>query len=52
VIKSRRIRGEQHVARMGEMRMRKKILVGKLGGKVNIGDLGVDGMLILKEILK
>jgi len=47
VIKSRRMRWAGHVARMGEERGVYRVLVGKLEGKSNWGDLGVDGWIIL-----
>ena len=50
VIKSRRMRWAEHVARMGEERGVYRVLVGKLEGKNHWGDLGVDGWVILGRI--
>jgi hypothetical protein len=44
-IKSRRIRGAGHVARMGEGRNVCRVLVGKLEGKDHLEDQGVDGKM-------
>ena len=50
VIKSRRMRWEGHVARMGEKRGVYRILLGKPQGRDHLGDPGVDGRVILKWI--
>jgi hypothetical protein len=42
---------EGHVARTAEIRNTYKIFVGKLEGKDNSEDLGVDGKIILDLIL-
>ena len=47
VIKSRRMRWAGHVARMGEERGVYRVLVGKPEGRRPLGDLGVDGWIIL-----
>ena len=47
VIKSRRMRWAGHVALMGEERGAYGVLVGKPEGKRPLGDLGVDGWIIL-----
>ena len=47
VIKWRRMRWVGHVARMGEVRGVYRVLVGKLEGRRPLGDLGVDGWIIL-----
>ena len=43
VIKSRRMRRAEHVARTGDERGAYRVLVGKPEGKNHWGDLGVDG---------
>jgi hypothetical protein len=48
VIKSRRIRWAEHVARMGEMRNVYKILIGKPEGRNHSEDLRVYGKIILQ----
>ena len=50
VIKSRRMRWAEHVARMGEERGVYWVLVVKPEGKRPLGDLGVDGCIILRRI--
>jgi len=50
VIKSRRIRWAGYAARMGEERGVYRVLVGKPKGKRPLGDLGVDGWIILGRI--
>ena len=54
VIKSRRMRWAGHVARMGEERGVYRVLVGKPEGRRPpgrpLGDLGVDGLIILGRI--
>ena len=47
VIKSRRMRWARHVARMDEERVVYRVLVGKPEGRRPLGDLGVDGWIIL-----
>ena len=47
VIKSRTMRWAGHVARMGEERGVYRVLVGKPERKKPLGDLGVDGWIIL-----
>jgi hypothetical protein len=52
MITARRMRWEEHVARMGEMRNAYKILVRKPEAKRALGeDLDLDGSIILKWIL-
>jgi hypothetical protein len=48
VIKSRRMRWVEHVARMGDMRNSDNTLVGKPEGKSHLEDLGVGGRKILE----
>ena len=50
VIKSRRMKWAGHVARMGEERGAYRVLVGKPEGKRPLGNLGVDGWIILELI--
>ena len=52
VIKSRRMRWAEHVARMEEGRVVHKVLVGKPEGKNHLGDPGVDGRIILRWIFR
>ena len=52
VIKSRRMRWAGHVARMGEERVAYRALVGKPEGKRPVGNLGVDGWIILGWIFR
>jgi len=52
VIKSRRMRWAGHVAPMGEERGMYWVLVGKPEGKRPLGDLGVDGWIILGWIFR
>jgi len=47
VIKSRRMRWAGHVACMGEERGVYRVLVGKPEGRRPLGDLGIDGGIIL-----
>jgi hypothetical protein len=51
VLKSRRIRWVGHVACMGERRGTYWVLVGKPEGD-RLGDIGVDGTILLKRIFK
>jgi hypothetical protein len=51
VIKSRRMKWAEHVARMGEIINAYNILVGKPEGKTQLEDLGVDGYTILEWVL-
>ena len=51
-IKSRRMRWAGHVARMGEERVAYRALVGKPEGKRPVGNLGVDGWIILGWIFR
>jgi hypothetical protein len=48
VIKSRRMRCAEHVARMGEERGLYRVLVGNLRERDHCGDPGVDGRMILR----
>ena len=50
VIKSRRMRWAGHVARMGEERGVYRVLVGKPEERRPLGDLGVEGWIILGRI--
>jgi hypothetical protein len=43
VIKSRRMRWAEHIARMGEKKNAYNILIGKPKGRVYLDELGVDG---------
>jgi len=52
VIKSRRMRWGEHVARMGERRGVYRVSVGKPEGKNHLRDPGVDGRIILRWIFK
>jgi len=47
VIKSRRVRWAGHAARVGEERGVYRVLLRKLEGRDQWGDLGVDGWIIL-----
>jgi hypothetical protein len=51
-MKSRRMRWAEHVARMGAVRNVCKVLVGKLEERDYLGDIGIDGRIILKCALK
>jgi len=46
VIKSRTVRWEGHVARVGERRGVYRVLVGKPDGKNHLGDPSIDGRII------
>jgi len=50
VVKSRRMRWVGHVVRMGEGRGVHRVLVGKPEGKRPLGDLDIDGRIILSWI--
>jgi len=52
VIKSRRMRGAGHVAHMEERRGAYRILVGKPRGKNHLRDLGIDGRIMVRCILR
>jgi len=51
-MKSRRMRGEGHVARMGERRVLYRVMVGKPEGKSHLEDPGIDGRIILRWIFR
>jgi len=51
VIKSRRMKWAGHAACAGDMRNAYKILVGNLKGRDHLEYLGVDGKIILEQIL-
>jgi hypothetical protein len=48
VLKSRRIRWARHVACIEDRRGAYSVLAGKPEGKRELGNLGVDGRIILK----
>jgi len=52
VVKSRRMRWAGDVVRMGEGRGVHRVLVGKPEGKRLLGDLNVDGRIILRWIFE
>ena len=52
VTKSRRMRRSVHVTRMGERRAIYRVLVGKLDGKIQLEDPGLDGRIILRGIFR
>jgi hypothetical protein len=52
MIRSREMRWTGHLAQMAEMRNVYKIFIGKPEGKRLLQDLSVDGMVILKRILR
>jgi hypothetical protein len=52
VIKSRRIRWAEHVARMTEGRSVYRVLVGNLKERDQWGDPGVDGRIILRRMFR
>jgi hypothetical protein len=52
VIKSRRMRWEAHVARMGEGRGVYEVLVGRPEGRYHWEDLGVGGRITLRWTLE
>jgi hypothetical protein len=51
VIKSRRVRWAEYVARTREMTIGNKILVGKPERKIHLEHLGVDGRIISISML-
>jgi hypothetical protein len=51
MITSKRMRWARHVALMGEMRNTYSIFDGQREGKKQLGNLDVDGRIILKWIL-
>jgi hypothetical protein len=52
VVKSRRMRWAEHVARVGEKRVVHRVLVGKPEGRGHWGDPDVDGRIILRWIFR
>jgi len=52
VIKSRGARLVERVAQAGEMRKSNRSSVGKANGRCHLGDLHVNGKIILKWIMK
>jgi hypothetical protein len=52
VIKSKRMKWSEHVARVGDRRGVYRVLVGKPEGKNNFEEPGVDGKIILKWIFR
>jgi hypothetical protein len=52
LIKSRRMRWTGHLARMGEGRGVYRVLVGKPEGKRPVGDMVVEGRIILRRIFR
>jgi hypothetical protein len=52
MIKSRSMTWTGHVARMGEIRNKYKFLMGSLKGRNHTEEMGVDGKIILKWILR
>ena len=52
VIKSRRMRWTEHVARMGKRRGVYRILVGNLKERAHLGELCVDGRIKLRWIFR
>lgn len=50
-MKSGRLRWEGHVVHTGEIRKHKKIWMGNLKGRDYSVDIGIDGMIIFKQIL-
>jgi hypothetical protein len=51
MFKSRRVRGAEHVKRMGKERNAYRILVGKPDGRDHLEDQGVGGWTIFKLML-
>jgi hypothetical protein len=51
MIRSRRMRWAEHVARMEKMRKAYRSMVGNLKGRYHAEDLGIDGNIILEKIL-
>jgi hypothetical protein len=52
VIKSRRMRWARHAARKGQTRNTQKILIGKPPGMRSLGNLNVNGRIILRVDVK
>jgi hypothetical protein len=52
VIKSRKMRGARHVARMEEKRGAYRILVGRPEGSHHLGEPAVEGRIIVKWMFK
>jgi hypothetical protein len=52
VIKSRRMRWEWHVARMGERKGVYRVWWGNLRERGHLGDPGVDGIIILRWVFR
>jgi hypothetical protein len=51
-IKSQRMRWAENVARIGDSRVAYRVLVRRLRQRDHLGDLGVDGRMLLKRIFK
>jgi hypothetical protein len=52
VIESRRMRWTRHATRRGERRGIYRVLVGKPEGRNQLGELGVDGTIILRRMFR
>jgi hypothetical protein len=52
VIKSRKMKWAGHVAHMGERRGVYRVVVGKLEGRDQMEDPGIDGRIILRWIFR